>query len=275
MPALAAVNPSAQERLIEAAASCRDAFALLSAAADDFVARHAEGGTLRVAELSAIEPAVASEAVKLLIFEAAGPRKTPLRLSRLHIEAVLRLAADPAHGTRMVRLPGGLVARRVYDTLAILRTAARPGSDGPVLPETPLVIPGAILYPSGGFMVTARIIEDIPSVTDHDHPGGTNGRPSGREQTTALLDYERISHPPAVRGRRPGDRVTLPSGAGTKKLSDLFIDQKVPVNERNLVPVLVSGKDIMWVMGWGADGRFAPTDKTRRLLSVTFTSAGE
>ncbi len=275
MPALAAVNPSVQERLIEAAAACRDAFALLSAAARDFVSRYAEDGTIRVAELSALDPAVASEAVKLLIFEAAGPRKTPLRLSRPHIDAVLRLAADPTHGTRTVRLPGGLAARRVYDSLAITRAAALPGSDSPVLPETPLAIPGVTPLPCGGLVVTARIIEAVPSVTDHDHPGGTDRGPSGRERITALLDYDRISHPPAARGRRPGDRVTLPAGSGTKKLSDLLIDAKVPRHERDLVPILVCGSDIMWVMGWGADGRFAPTDKTRRLLRVTFTSADE
>jgi tRNA(Ile)-lysidine synthase len=275
MPALAAVNPSVLERLIEAVAAYRDAFAVLSAAADDFVARYAEDGTLRVAELSALDPAVASEAVKLLIFAAAGPRKTPLRLSRPHIEAVLRLAADPTHGTRTVRLPGGLVARRVYDTLAITRGSARPDGSTPVLPETPLTIPGATSLASGGLVATARIIEAASPVNDRDHPGGADRGPSGRERITALLDYDRISHPPAVRGRRPGDRVTLPAGAGTKKLSDLLIDAKVPRHERDLVPILVSGSDIIWVMGWGADGRFAPTDKTRRLLSVTFTSADE
>jgi tRNA(Ile)-lysidine synthase len=275
MPALAAVNPSVQERLVEAAAACRDAFALLSAAADGFIARHADGGMVRVAELSALDPAVASEVIKLLIFNAAGPRKTPLRLSRPHIEAVLGLADAPSSGTRTVRLPGGLVARRVYDTLAIAHGAARPRCKTPVLPETPLAIPGVTLLALGGLMATARIIDAVPSVTDHDHAGGTDGRPSGREQATALLDYDRISHPPGVRGRRPGDRVTLPAGSGTKKLSDLFIDGKVPRHERDVVPVLVSGSDIMWVMGWGTDGRFAPTDKTRRLLSVTFTSADE
>jgi tRNA(Ile)-lysidine synthase len=275
MPALAAVNPSVQERLVEAAAACRDAFALLSAAADGFIARYADGGMVRVAELSALDPAVASEVIKLLIFNAAGPRKTPLRLSRPHIEAILGLADAPSRGTRTVRLPGGLVARRVYEILTITRPAARPGSKTPVLPETPLAIPGVTRFPSGGLVATACIIEAAPHVTDPGHSDGTDRGPSGRGQTTALLDYDRISHPPAVRGRRPGDRVTLPAGSGTKKLSDLFIDGKVPSHERDLVPVLISGKDIIWVMGWGADGRFAPTDKTRRLLSVTFTSADE
>lgn len=272
IPALAAVNPAVEERLIEAVAAYREAFAGLSAAAGDFVVRNASEGTVSAAGLSALDPAVASEVVKLLVFGSAGPREMPLRLSRAHIEAVLGLAAGPATGTKEVRLPGGLIARRVYDRLAVTHAAARPGRHFPVVTETPLAVPGETRLPSHGLVATARITEGAPPVSGHS-PDNTDG--TGRGETTALLDYDRISYPPAVRGRRPGDRVTLADGPGTKKLSDIFIDRKVPRQERERIPVIVSGADIMWVMGWGADARFAPNEKTRRFLSVSFTPAGK
>jgi tRNA(Ile)-lysidine synthase len=274
MPALAAANPSAPRRLIEAVAAYRDAFAPLKAAAEDFVARHAEGGTVPAGRLSALPAAVASEVVKLLIFNAAGPRKIPVRLSRTHVRAVLGLADGPSRGTRAVKLPGGLLARRIYDTLVIVRAAARSDPDPPPRPETPLVFPGVTPLPFHGLVATARIIDGAPPAAEPapDHSANSRGA-TAQGPVTALFDYDRVSRPPAVRGRRPGDRVALPAAAGTKKLSDLFIDQKVPRHERDRVPILVSGDDIMWVMGWGVDGRFTPTEKTRRLLCVTFAPA--
>jgi tRNA(Ile)-lysidine synthase len=270
MPVLAALTPSAERRLIEAVTAYRDMFAPLSAAAGEFIARHAEGDTVRAAELDRLSAAVASEVVKLLIFDAAGPRKTPLRLSRTHIEAVLQLAAGPSAGTKTARLPGGLIARRIYDKISIISSAVRPESGAPALPETPLAVPGQTELPFRGLVATADIIEGVEGARPVTGPGPDQSRATGLGPMAALLDYDRIAHPPAVRGRRPGDRVTLPAGAGTRKVSDLFIDLKVPRHERDLVPVLVSGGDIMWVMGWGVDGRFAPTQKTRRFLSVTF-----
>ncbi len=123
----------------------------------------------------------------------------------------------------------------------------------------PLTIPGQTPLPSLGLAATARIIDAVPDGPDSP----------AADTATALLDYDRIDRPLAVRARRPGDRITIPAG-GTKKLSDLLIDAKVPKDQRDRVPLLVSGTDIIWVFGRLADGRFAPTAQTRRLLVVTF-----
>jgi tRNA(Ile)-lysidine synthase len=49
------------------------------------------------------------------------------------------------------------------------------------------------------------------------------------------------------RFRQPGDRITL--AGGTKKLSDLLIDRKVPREERDSLRLLASGSSILWVEG--------------------------
>ncbi|MDB5046652.1 MAG: tRNA(Ile)-lysidine synthase [Deinococcus sp.] len=48
-----------------------------------------------------------------------------------------------------------------------------------------------------------------------------------------------------LRTRQPGDRIRLP--AGTRKLSDLLTDAKVPRESRDAVPVLVSTAGVQWV----------------------------
>ncbi|KEF35252.1 tRNA(Ile)-lysidine synthase [Deinococcus sp. RL] len=48
-----------------------------------------------------------------------------------------------------------------------------------------------------------------------------------------------------LRTRQPGDRLHLPGG--TRKLSDVFTDAKVPRAERDRVPLLAVGGDVQWV----------------------------
>jgi tRNA(Ile)-lysidine synthetase-like protein len=66
---------------------------------------------------------------------------------------------------------------------------------------------------------------------------------------------------PIVRTWRQGDRIALPGLDGHKKLSDLFIDRKVPRAERTGIPLVVaSDGSIAWVTGlavgepWRATG---------------------
>jgi tRNA(Ile)-lysidine synthase len=266
MPLLVAVNPAVESSLIEAVAAYRDAFDPLRAAAEAFVAEKAAGGTVPVGDIRALSGGVASEVVKLLIFRAAGPRPTPLRLGRAHIEAVVGLAAGPSHGTKTAKLPGGLVARRVYDTLTIEPPAPRPGRDSGSLPETQLAVPGVTRLPAWGMRV-------VTEITPVHHEEATTPSPalSGRQTDCAWFDFDTIPGALIARARRPGDRIALAIGSGTAKLSDLFIDEKVPRDRRDRIPLVVFGNDIVWVVGIRADGRFAVTDRTRRVLSVAFT----
>jgi len=53
-----------------------------------------------------------------------------------------------------------------------------------------------------------------------------------------------------LRGRRPGDRIRLPGGS--RRISDLLIDRKVPREDRDAVRMLASGSDVLWVEGLAA-----------------------
>jgi tRNA(Ile)-lysidine synthase len=56
---------------------------------------------------------------------------------------------------------------------------------------------------------------------------------------------------------------------GSKKLKSFFIDEKVPQNERKLVPILTSqDDDIIWVYEKRIAENYRVTDKTRRVLLV-------
>ncbi len=56
-----------------------------------------------------------------------------------------------------------------------------------------------------------------------------------------------------------------------KKLSDFFIDEKVPLFEKRMVPLLLSGEEIVWVCGKRLDDRFKITEKTRTIVKLSYT----
>ncbi len=52
--------------------------------------------------------------------------------------------------------------------------------------------------------------------------------------------------PLTIRNRRQGDKVKIKSG--TKKVKDLFIDKKVPISERNSLPIVLDkNQEIIWI----------------------------
>lgn len=61
-----------------------------------------------------------------------------------------------------------------------------------------------------------------------------------------------------LRYRRAGDRLALTAG-GHKKLSDYFIDEKIPAHQRQYVPLLCRDQRVLWVVGYrfAADARLA------------------
>ena len=70
----------------------------------------------------------------------------------------------------------------------------------------------------------------------------------------------------AVRNRRKGDIFSPQKMEGTKKISDLFSDMKIPLSKRDNIPLLIKGDDIVWVCKIRADKRFL---KGKMLMSCT------
>ena len=80
---------------------------------------------------------------------------------------------------------------------------------------------------------------------------------------TAQLFYfnaSKLTHPLYVRARKEGDRMLLKGMDRPKRVSRLFIDEKVPLNERNSWPLLVSESDeVVAVIGVRMGVYFATT----------------
>jgi len=82
----------------------------------------------------------------------------------------------------------------------------------------------------------------------------------------AFLDLDKLKWPLRARNFRTGDKF-IPLGVnGFKKVKDVFINNKIPSEERKKIPILVSRDDIVWVYGIRIDERYKIKQETKRIL---------
>ena len=164
-----------------------------------------------------------------------------------HIEDIIRLIKEGSSGDR-IYLPKGIRVIKDYSLLII--TSERPGT----IASYEMDVPGEVAIVGAGAVVKASFEEE--------------GEDFGDGRTSVLLDAGRMDFPLRIRPRRPGD-CFFPFGFGKrKKLQDFFVDEKVPRDERDSIPLVLTGDDIIWVAGYRADDRYRVTGSTKKFLRL-------
>lgn len=96
--------------------------------------------------------------------------------------------------------------------------------------------------------------------------------PSWRERggrDEAHFDYELLHFPLTVRSRQPGDRMEPLGLKGTKKVKDMFIDEKMPLEARGRVPlVLDAAGRILWIPGVRRSTHATVSESTSWVLAM-------
>ena len=83
------------------------------------------------------------------------------------------------------------------------------------------------------------------------------------------IDADKLKFPLKLRTWREGDTFVPFGMNGHKKISDFFIDQKLSIHEKDKTFILVSGQDLVWVIGLRLDNRYRITEKTTKVLEIT------
>lgn len=89
-----------------------------------------------------------------------------------------------------------------------------------------------------------------------------------KEPHVACLDFEQLEFPLLIRKWRQGDYFQPLGMTGFKKVSDFFIDEKIPLHEKENTWLLCSGKKIVWIMGLRIDNRFKITPETQSVFKI-------
>jgi len=104
----------------------------------------------------------------------------------------------------------------------------------------------------GGYKVT--VLHDDSPLIIRDNP------------LAVSMDVELLVYPLTIRPWQQSD-FFYPLGMKTKqKLSDFFIQQKIPLHEKSRVPLLINGNgDILWVAGYRLDEHYKVTKNTKKV----------
>jgi tRNA(Ile)-lysidine synthase len=198
---------------------------------------------LFLSPMEAMETVILRRVLRRAIAETRGLRGIGFQ----HIEEIIGLIKEGISGDR-IYLPKDIRVIKAYSVLVIT-------SEKPVrIAEYELQPPGEVAVKGAGTVIKA-------SLKDMSEDFGDG-------KTSVLLDADLIHFPLKIRPRMEGDHF-FPLGFGMrKKLQDYFVDEKVPRDERDSVPVVLSDSDIVWIAGYRADERFRVTEKTKKFLRL-------
>ena len=91
----------------------------------------------------------------------------------------------------------------------------------------------------------------------------------------ALFDADEVKPPFTVRYRKSGDKMSLKGISGTKKLSDIFTDEKIDRYERDYIPIVEKDGEILYLCGLRQSGKYSVSEKTKKYLIIKYTSTKE
>ncbi len=252
IPVLEEYNPKFKEIISNTIEILDEENAYLSCLAEECLAKLAEQSKdlIKISSLKllslplAIQRRLARKIIELIKGDLRG-------IEFKHIEKVLEGAAFEEKSFQM-DLPGDLV---VFSEQKKVVVAKKETLKKPSLFEQVLKVPGKTEIEELRVDLAADFVDNKGLVIKND-------------KSIAYLDADKLKFPLKVRTRRLGDRFKPLGMQEEKKLHDFFIDEKVVKRERDRVPLVLSGEQIVWVVGYRIDDDFKVDSKTRKVLEI-------
>jgi len=202
---------------------------------------------LDIETMKLLDTSIQTRVLRLAVQDAMG---RDYRLERCHMDAVLELL-DKETGTS-VNLPKGLVVAVRYGWLAFEKEE-----------EQPKAFAGGIQYE----VELGRVYdlgEQQLSLTLEELPVALR-------EGQMLLDYDKVKELPLeIRTRRQGDRIAVFRDGRERKLKDFMIDEKIPVKERDRIPLLCSENKVLAVIGYRIAEPYKKDKETKRGLVIQY-----
>lgn len=178
---------------------------------------------------------------RMLLTLAERLSPTGKDIEEVHVQEMLSLFEK--EGNREIMLPMGIRAWRSYGTVILARVEIEREKSLLQLPE--LIFQE--IFPQKG--------EGIP-----------------QNQCTKWFDYDKIKGTLKVRYRKEGDYLTLRGAQGEmihKSLQDYMVNEKIPKQKRDAIPLLAEGSQVIWLIGYRISENYKITENTRRILQVS------
>jgi len=235
IPLLLEINPSFIAGVGDMAEIVRSDADCLDLLAEKTFSLDGSPPSVNVGDVKASPRSLSGRAIRRMYSIAAGkPSEDACPLSKEHVDSVIRLAYGERPGAE-IHLPGGIVAKRKYESIEMAT-----GKREEIAEEKRLGL-GQTRF--GGWLISAELINE--------------GDPQDRN--AVYLDPDLLRRGISVRGYRTGDFISPRGRNWTKTLKKLYIEMKIPKDERRSRPVIACGDRVCAIPGIAADKKFAAT----------------
>lgn len=257
LPILERINTSALEHICQVADEARESYTYIheqAVAGYDGCVEKENGKTveLDIGELYKASPVLQEHMIHEALADVAGRRKD---LTRRHVMSVVGLIYQDTGKT--VMLPYGICARHSYDRLIITNVVDNAENYYIEIDED-----GVYEIPSWG-----KITINKAEYSDGAH--------IPKKTYTKVFDYDKIKDGLCIRSPKEGDYILINNEGKHKKLSRVFIDNKIDRNLRECWPVLACGREIVWAIGLRYNISYGVDENTKNLLYITCIRKGE
>ena len=249
LPFLKAENPKVHEHFQRFSEELREDEELLLSLAEEQIApfwiKKANYSYVKRSGLLGMSKPLQRRAIQLILNYLYFERHEELSAS--HIEAILTLL-HTSHPSGEVHLPNGLRVIKSYDdcTFQFTQEASQPYS-------LPIAIPGETVLPNG-----RRIVASHGEKREEWKETGND---------VLYIDTELTKFPLRVRSRLNGDRMRVKGLSGSKKVKDIFINEKIPIAERAVWPIVEDGESrIIWIPGIKKSDHSNPSGETSFII---------
>lgn len=153
-------------------------------------------------------------------------------------------------------LPGSIYAWREGTNLIFSKEKRLIEQFKSILPVC-LQVPGTTCIPE----LNVKVVVEIVDWPDSRFPS---------KKYVKAFNLRILDQPIIIRNRCPGDRFRPQGMKGRKKLKDFFIDEKVAAEERDSIPLILSGEEIIWVVGYrtGEETKVSSNDQKAVVIMV-------
>ena len=209
---------------------------------------------------------IQKEMIKRVVEEISEKRQN---FSGIHIKQIQELFSQQVG--RRLNLPYRLVVSREYQGVRIQQKSEKGTSRegigdikkkvnrGEKAKEKIVIkVPGTTKIPAFNLTIECRFIPEEEK----------NSYEPSYSLYTKSIDYDIMKSGLSLRSRESGDRITIDKKGSRQKLKSLFINEKVPSEERDNIPLLVDGNEVVWIIGYRMNKKYQIDSNTKTIVEI-------
>ncbi|HBF8744085.1 TPA: tRNA lysidine(34) synthetase TilS [Clostridioides difficile] len=169
-----------------------------------------------------------------------------------HIEDIMSLE-DNSKVNKMLTLPRNIFVYRKKDSIIL--------TDEEIVSEE---IEFYYNIPSNGFIK----IKELKQIIETQVMSIDRYKSMKLDNSSKGFDFNKVKGGIVIRSRRQGDKIKL--AMGSKKVKDLFIDLKIPREERCKIPIITDSEGIICVGDYKISENYKIDENTKEVLKINF-----